>query len=181
MSELRIQADSNPGTDLFHSDDHEAIAGALSRIGVRFEQWPVDRGVRAGTAPDDVLAAYAGEIDKLKASEGFVIVDAISLTADHPGKEELRGKFLAEHTHAEDEVRFFAAGEGLFSLHVDDRVYEILCTSGDLISVPADTRHWFDMGPNPGFAVLRFFQNPDGWVGHFTGSDIADRFSRLEN
>jgi len=28
------------------------------------------------------------------------------------------------------------------------------------------------------FAAIRFFERPDGWVGNFTGSDIADRFPR---
>ena len=27
----------------------------------------------------------------------------------------------------------------------------------------------------------RLFNNPDGWVANFTGSDIADRFNRLDN
>jgi 1,2-dihydroxy-3-keto-5-methylthiopentene dioxygenase len=105
----------------------------------------------------------------------------VSLSADHPQKAELRQKFLSEHTHSEDEVRFFVAGEGLFTLHADNKVFEVLCQKGDLISVPANTPHWFDMGPNPGFIAIRLFNNPDGWVANFTGSDIAERFNRLEN
>ena len=93
----------------------------------------------------------------------------------------MRQKFLAEHTHSEDEVRFFVDGHGLFSLHVAAEVYEVLCEKGDLISVPANTKHWFDMGPNPRFVAIRFFNNPEGWVAQFTGSDIADRFNRLDN
>jgi len=57
----------------------------------------------------------------------------------------------------------------------------VLCTKGDLISVPANTPHWFDMGPNPNFTAIRLFNNPEGWVANFTGSDIAQRFNRLEN
>ena len=107
--------------------------------------------------------------------------DVVSLDADHPQKAALRQKFLAEHTHGEDEVRVFVAGQGLFSLHVGGRVYEVLCNRGDLIGVPAGAAHWFDMGPNPHFVAIRLFNNPEGWVARFTGSDIADRFSRLEN
>ena len=115
------------------------------------------------------------------ASDGYQTFDVVSLSEDHPEKDAMRQKFLAEHTHSEDEVRFFVAGEGLFSLHVDSRVYEVLCTRGDLISVPANTRHWFDMGPRPNFVAIRLFNNPEGWVANFTGDDIADRFHRLEN
>jgi 1,2-dihydroxy-3-keto-5-methylthiopentene dioxygenase len=37
------------------------------------------------------------------------------------------------------------------------------------------------MGPNPRFVAIRFFNDPEGWVAQYTGSDIADRFNRLDN
>jgi 1,2-dihydroxy-3-keto-5-methylthiopentene dioxygenase len=106
--------------------------------------------------------------------------DTVSVTPDHPDREAMRGKFLSEHRHAEDEVRFFIDGSGLFTLREQGHVYAVLCTAGDLISVPAGMRHWFDMGPRPSFTAMRFFRTPDGWVGDFTGDPIADRFPRLE-
>jgi 1,2-dihydroxy-3-keto-5-methylthiopentene dioxygenase len=36
------------------------------------------------------------------------------------------------------------------------------------------------MGPAPRFTALRLFNNPEGWVANFTGSDIADRHPRFE-
>jgi len=69
----------------------------------------------------------------------------------------------------------------LFALHIGTRVYEVTCEQGDLLSVPANTRHWFDLGPNPDLVAIRFFNNPDGWVAHYSGSDIAASYSRLEN
>ena len=99
---------------------------------------------------------------------------------DHPDRVALRQKFLSEHTHGEDEVRFFVEGAGLFCLHLDERVYAVLCTKGDLISVPAGTRHWFDMGDRPRFTAIRLFNNPDGWIARFTGDTLAERFPRLD-
>jgi len=55
----------------------------------------------------------------------------------------------------------------------------VLCERGDLIGVPDGTRHWFDMSESPYFIAIRLFTNPAGWVANFTGSDIAERFSRL--
>jgi len=104
----------------------------------------------------------------------------VSLTADHPDKAAFRQKFLAEHTHSDFEVRFFVGGRGLFYLHLGDKVYMVLCEKGDLISVPANTTHWFDMGENPAFKCIRFFTTADGWEGHFTGSDIAGRFPSFD-
>ena len=34
--------------------------------------------------------------------------------------------------------------------------------------------------PAPRFVAIRLFNNPDGWVANFTGSDIAQRFNRLD-
>ena len=102
-------------------------------------------------------------------------MDVVSLNSDHPQKAELRAKFLDEHRHGEDEVRFFVAGRGLFVLHIEEHVY-VLCERNDLISVPAGTRHWFDMGEHPHFVAVRLFNNPEGWVAQFTGDDIASRF-----
>ncbi|MBA4734193.1 MAG: acireductone dioxygenase, partial [Synechococcus sp.] len=66
------------------------------------------------------------------------------------------------------------------SMHIGQEVLVTLCERGDLISVPAGTRHWFDMGPTPSFCALRFFNNSEGWVATFTGDSIAERFPRLD-
>ena len=180
MSRLRIFSESDPSHPELVSSQHAQIAAELGRIGVRFEQWEASQPVTPGASSEDVLAAYRADIDRLVAENGFQSVDVVSIAPDHPQREAMRGKFLEEHFHKEDEVRFFVAGSGLFTLHVDDKVYEILCEQGDLISVPDGTTHWFDMGPEPYFVAIRFFTQPDGWVGHFTGNDIAQRFPRYE-
>ncbi|MCX7555305.1 acireductone dioxygenase [Xanthomonadaceae bacterium JHOS43] len=180
MSRLRIFSESDPSRAEFAGSDHAEIARELGKIGVRFEQWEASQPVAPGASSNEVMAAYRADIDRLVAENGFQSVDVVSIAPDHPQRETMRGKFLEEHFHKEDEVRFFVAGSGLFTLHVDDKVYEILCEQGDLISVPDGTTHWFDMGPEPYFVAIRFFTQPDGWVGHFTGSDIAQRFPRYE-
>lgn len=181
MSVLKVFADTDPLEVLLEATAADEIADVLDGAGVRFERWQAEAPVAAGDAAEAVLAAYDADIARLKQAGGYTAVDVVSLNAGHPDKAALRQKFLAEHTHGEDEVRFFVAGHGLFSLHIGRRVYEVLCEQGDLISVPAKTPHWFDMGPNPNFVAIRLFNNPEGWVAQFTGSDIAGRFSRLDN
>ena len=179
MSRLRVYDEAHPDRPVLETDEHAAMARELARIGVDFEQWAATGPVAPGDPPEAVMAAYRADIDRLVAERGFRTVDVASIGPDHPDREALRSKFLDEHFHKEDEVRFFVAGSGLFTLHVDDRVYEVLCEAGDLISVPDSTPHWFDMGPEPSFVAIRFFKEPEGWVGHFTGTDIAQRFPRL--
>jgi 1,2-dihydroxy-3-keto-5-methylthiopentene dioxygenase len=181
VSRLRIFDENNPTQPIWISDNHAAIAEQLGAVGVRFQQWQANAPVLPGAEQDAVIAAYRTDIDRLMAENGYQAVDVISLTADHPQKDALRQKFLNEHTHSEDEVRFFVAGSGLFTLHIDDKIYEVKCESGDLIGVPDSTRHWFDMGPEPNFIAIRLFTNVEGWVANFTGSDIAQKFPRYES
>lgn len=181
MSRLRIFDDHAPDAVKRETRDGAEIAALLGARGIRFERWEASQPIAPGASQDEVIAAYRPDIDRLMAEEGYITCDVVSLDRDHPQKAELRQKFLDEHTHGEDEVRFFVAGAGLFTLHLGNEVYEVLCEQGDLIRVPAGTKHWFDMGPNPHFVAIRLFNNPAGWVAHFTGSDYAARFPRLEN
>src|SRR5450432_4736339 len=180
MSRLRIFEDTDPTTPHVNTRDHADMAAELAKIGVRFEQWQAAQPIEPGASAEAVLAAYRGDVDRLVAENGFKAVDVASIKPDHPDRTMMRTKFLDEHAHKEDEVRFFVAGAGQFTLHVADKVYEILCEAGDLIGVPDGTPHWFDMGRFPSFVAIRFFTEPDGWVGHFSGSDIAQRFPFYE-
>ena len=180
MSRLRIFAIDAPEMPQVATSDVADIVAELAAIGVGFEQWEATRPVTPGDAPDVIMAAYRTDIDRLVEANGFRSVDVVSIAPDNEQREVMRAKFLDEHFHKEDEVRFFVAGSGLFTLHVDGRVFEVLCEAGDLIAVPDRMTHWFDMGPEPSFVAIRFFTEADGWVGHFTGTDIATRFPRFE-
>lgn len=162
------------------SNDPELIAAELARRGIGFERWPARTDLAEDASSEQILAAYAPETAKVQAMGTYPTVDAIRLTPEHPDREALRRKFLAEHTHSEDEVRFFVEGRGLFCLHIGEEVLQLLCEAEDWIRVPAGTKHWFDMGAEPRFTAIRFFDNPEGWVAQFTGDEIAARFPLLE-
>jgi len=156
--------------------DAAEIAKVLGGLGVEFEQWEANKPLADDADQDAVMAAYQESIEVLNKRYGFESKDVVALRPDNPKKDEFRQKFLAEHTHADFEVRFFVDGSGLFYLHVGNKVYLVLCEKGDLISVPANTTHWFDMGSKPNFKCIRLFTTADGWVGNFTGSEIAQTF-----
>ncbi|MFK8845655.1 1,2-dihydroxy-3-keto-5-methylthiopentene dioxygenase [Streptomyces sp. Ac-502] len=182
MTLLTTWPESGPETVLRRTAEPAEIAAALAPIGVRYERWPVRTDVPPDAEPAAVLAAYRAEIGTLTAEEGFATVDVASLhPCDDPAwpdqAKAAREKFLAEHTHEDDdEVRFFVAGSGVFYLHAGGEVHAVLCEEGDLLGVPRGTTHWFDMGTRPSFTALRFFHEEDGWIGTFTGDDIALRF-----
>lgn len=181
MSRLAVYRDDDPARALLRTEDWARIQDELRRVGVRFERWIATGTLRAGARREHIEQAYQADIARLMGEGGYRSWDVISVAPADPDAQEQRRKFLAEHTHVEDEVRLFTAGAGLFSLHLEGRVYQVLCTAGDLIGIPDGTRHWFDAGPAPSFAALRFFGTPDGWVGHFTASDIAAGFPAHES
>ncbi|RMI33338.1 1,2-dihydroxy-3-keto-5-methylthiopentene dioxygenase [Nocardia stercoris] len=186
MTLLQIMADSDATDIRLRTSDPAVIAAELNRRGVDFDRWPILETLDATTATDDILAEYAGRIEELNADGRFKFIDLARIHPDAADPEwpakaaGARGKFLAEHRHAEDEVRFFAAGRGCFYLHLGDEVLATVCEAGDLVSVPAGTLHWFDMGTEPEFVAVRFFEEEDGWIGDFSGNTIGERFPTLD-
>ena len=176
MSTLTVFRDDRPGQPVLASDDPAVIARELGTIGVRFERWDSPVALAPEDSAEAILAAYRPYLDTLMGATGAKTADVIKLTPDNPNAPALRAKFLAEHTHSEDEVRFFVHGAGNFIMHVDGRVWDTHCRQGDLISVPAGTKHWFDAGEQPFFTALRVFNDPAGWVADFTGDTVSERF-----
>ena len=176
MTRLAIHSQAGGGEPILATRDAARITEELAKVGVRFERWQATATLAAEAGPDAVLAAYAADIDRLKRERGYKTQDVVRMHPDHPDRAAARAKFLAEHIHDDDEVRFFVEGSGSFFLHLGERVYEILCEKDDLLSVPAGTLHWFDMGERPLFTAIRVFDTPEGWVAKFTGDTIASRF-----
>jgi 1,2-dihydroxy-3-keto-5-methylthiopentene dioxygenase len=190
MTVLFLYADHDPDQVLESTTDPTRITELLGAVGVTYERWGV-RDVAPDATGDDVLAAFAPEVDRIRA-QGYHTVDVARLGGDVTDAAFVeqaaaaRAKFLAEHRHADDEVRFFVEGSGAFYLRLPRPdgttvVHIVCCEAGDYLSVPKGTRHWFDMGTRPHFTAIRFFQDPQGWVGDFTGDPIASTFPTFDD
>jgi 1,2-dihydroxy-3-keto-5-methylthiopentene dioxygenase len=179
MTKLIVYLTHNPSYPILETTDVALIADTLAVQGVTFERWPIPTSITPRMTDTDILSVFEPQTARILKDNGFKTLDVIHLTPDHPQKQALRVKFLQEHTHAEDEVRFFVAGESLFYLRISDKIYGLYAMAGDYIHIPAQTKHWFDMGEHPHFTALRFFNNPEGWVAHYTGDAIAERFPTL--
>ena len=180
MTHLTIFSEADREAVLLDTRDVEAITAALNVIGVSFERWTPGVTLPEDASNEALLAAYDADIRRLAEEGGYKSFDVIRMLPDNPKREELRTKFLDEHIHEDDEVRFFVDGSGMFYLHAGGRVHMLLCEAGDLIKVPAGLRHWFDMGPAPRFCAIRLFTTPEGWLAKFTGEPIAQNFPRYE-
>jgi 1,2-dihydroxy-3-keto-5-methylthiopentene dioxygenase len=180
MTALSLYDDTAPHAHRATLRDLDAIAAALAPHGVTLERWEAGVTLADDAEDGDVLAAYSADIDRLKASGGYQSCDVIRVKPDHPERAALRAKFLAEHVHDDDEVRFFVEGSGLFYIRAGGMVHALECTAGDLILLPAGTVHWFDTGERPRFTAIRLFITPEGWVARYTGDPIAEAIPHYE-
>lgn len=177
MSSLAVYHVSSPDIPNKVLTHFEDIAATLIEQGIHFARWEAAAKIQPGAREEDLIAAYQIQIDGLMTERGYVAVDVVSVSSDHPESDG----GLDEYRHSQDEVRFFVTGRGLFNLHIGDYVYAVLCERNDLITVPAGTRHWFDGGERPHFVTIRLSGDPQGLVAELTGDDIARRFPRLED
>lgn len=153
------------------------ITAFLSTHGIEYERWTPSRAVGPDASPDELLAAYADEVDALKRRGGYVTADVIDVKPDTPNLDTMLARFNREHWHDEDEVRFIIEGRGLFHVHPPDGpVFAIEVESGDLIRVPQGTHHWFDLCADRRIRAIRLFQDMAGWTPHYTNSGIDAGF-----
>src|SRR5215467_11571597 len=126
--------------------DRQAVAEYLMPSGVSYEYWTPAHAVEADSPAEEILKAYANEIERLKAIGGYVTADVIDVNAQTPGLDAMLAKFNREHWHDEDEVRFIIQGRGLFHIHPKEhQVVSIEVEAGDLIRLPKGIWHWFDL------------------------------------
>jgi 1,2-dihydroxy-3-keto-5-methylthiopentene dioxygenase len=157
-------------------NEDSAIREYLAGIGITYEQWKAAHQLAEGASAEEVLAAYAPEIERLKADGGYVTADVIDVMPTTPGLDAMLNRFNSEHWHDEDEVRFIIEGRGLFHIHPrEGNVISITVEPGDLLRVPRGTWHWFDLCQERRIRAIRLFQDTSGWTPHYTqsGTDRA--------
>jgi len=157
----------------------EEIKNYLAKIGIDYDRWDADGArVSPDAAPEEILAAYSPEIEKLKATGGYVTADVIDIKPETPNLDGMLQKFRPEHWHDEDEVRFIVKGHGRFHIAPKNGdVTAITMEAGDLIRVPRGTKHWFDLCEDRTVRAIRLFQDTSGWTPHYTSSGVEQKYS----
>ena len=149
------------------------IKGYLANLAIDYERWEPSVSVAPGASAEEILAAYAPQIDDLKARGGYVTADVIDVNPQTPGLDAMLNRFNVEHWHDEDEIRFIISGRGIFHVHPKQGpVIAIEVGAGDLIRVPLGTHHWFDLCSDRRIRAIRLFHDPSGWNPHYTGSGV---------
>jgi len=162
-------------------DDVESIRSFLLPHGIHYDRWDVAGRIDRDASQEEILAAYEPEVTALKERGGYITADVVNVTPEVPNLQEMLDKFNKEHRHAEDEVRFIVKGSGIFYINPEngDPVYSIEVHEGDLINVPAGTKHWFDLCADRSIRAIRLFKEKAGWTPLYTGDGITSSYQPL--
>ena len=172
MATITIQDERRQITDV------DEMSAFLQPFGIWYEHWDVEGRIDREATDEEILSAYAPEIERLKLAGGFVTADVINIQPETPNLDALLNKFNKEHTHSEDEVRFTVKGSGVFHIHPQGGpVFAIHVESGDLINVPAGTQHWFDLCDDRTIRCIRLFEDMSGWTPHYVDDGVHEEYT----
>ena len=144
----------------------------LKEQGVIYEFWGTERlnghlKESYTLSPEErqaILDLYGPEISDLKSRQGYITQDIVVLSKLALNLDTILEKFRREHHHTDDEVRFVVDGSGIFTIRKGALIFDVTVMAGDLLVVPAYTRHWFDLTPERRIKCIRIFKDPAGWV-----------------
>ncbi len=158
--------------------DFKEIQTYLAARGVLIRQWQAEVPLAENASEREILDAYREQLKPYMAENGYQTADVITVNSQTQNLEQIREKFLREHTHSEDEVRFFVDGQGYFWFNFEngEPVVCVKCEAGDLLSVPAGYKHWFDLGEPAFVKAIRIFIDAAGWVPHYTESGVESYY-----
>lgn len=158
--------------------DFNEIKNYLNSHKVLIEKWEANIQLENDASQETILKAYEHELKPFMEKNGFKTADVINVNKDTPNLSAIREKFMKEHRHSEDEVRFFVDGEGIFWFNFDNgEVAAVTCNAGDFLSVPKNYKHWFDLHPKYHVKAIRIFTDISGWTPLYTDSKIDEKYN----
>lgn len=158
--------------------DFKTIQDILAQNNIMIDQWEASTKLADDADQATILAAYEHELKPFMEKHGYETADVINVNPQTPNLMAIREKFMKEHRHDADEIRFFVDGEGIFWFHLDNgEVLAVTCNAGDFMSVPKNFRHWFDLHPKYFVKAIRIFSNMEGWVPHYTNSNVDQKYN----
>jgi 1,2-dihydroxy-3-keto-5-methylthiopentene dioxygenase len=172
-------------TDGTEYHDLVDIDRELAPLNIQLQQWPVGNNPQLlailnqqqlSTADQNSVLSYLDHYFEQLQAKGYQSRDLIAIHAALPGLDEMLAKFDRCHTHADDEVRYIVAGEGVFGfVRPDKSQVELTVQAAEYINVPAGTEHWFYLTPSRRVIAIRYFIDTSGWTPEYTDTPILFR------
>ncbi|MQA55786.1 acireductone dioxygenase [Pseudomonas piscis] len=176
LSVYHVSSPDLPNKVLTHFED---IAATLAEQGIAIERWPHATRIEPGASQEQVLGAFQAQLDPLMSQRGHASLEVLSRKGSYA---DIDGSLPEEQRLDDDAALLLLAGRGLLYLHIDDYVYGLVCERHELVSLPAGTAHWFDMGEQPDLVAIRLFGGKTATqAAKITGDAIASVFPRLDD
>ncbi len=176
MAILRME----DGSDITNLQE---IINELAPLGIKLDHWAIGDNLQihellAQDSLDEaqketVLQGLDNYFDELQRTSNYTSRDLIVLHPQVPNLDTMLTKFDKIHAHADDEVRYIVAGEGIFGfVRPDGSQVELTIQPEEYINVPAGTEHWFLLTPARRVKAVRYFCGTGGWVPEYTDKEI---------
>lgn len=181
MSKLAFYTQFNLHKPYRVSDDVDCLSDALAEAGILYQHWSCLSVLPNCVISElDMLDLFSEQIEQVKSNYGYNEADVAIMKPGDAFAVSVRGRYLSEHTHEEDEARFFIAGKTLMYIHANQKVHILECNRGDFVIIPKGIKHWMDIGPKPDFSVIRWFNSKRAFVNQFTDGFVAEATPRWE-
>ena len=159
------------------------ITRELAPLSIQLNSWPVGdsrelqnllaKDALSDSEKEQVLEALDCYFQQLSETAGYQSRDLIVLHPDIPNLDTLLSKFNKCHIHADDEVRYIVAGEGIFGfVRPDGSQVEVTVQPEEFINVPANTEHWFYLTAARKVKAVRYFTTTEGWTPEYTDTQV---------
>lgn len=158
------------------------LCAMLESAGVYYRRQPLpvvlDTKLVADTA--QIASIFAQDIQALKQKLRRNCFDVVNARSFRGSVINYRDHYLSEHVHKEHEIRWFLSGTLLIYINLDTQVPILRCRAGDLVMIPPGVPHWIDMGPEPDYCCVNFYNARTALVNEYTGSYVAESIPRWE-
>lgn len=159
----------------------EHVSATLAELGVYYAHCLPVTPLNKTSNDAEVLDAYAAPVAQMLGMGAGLSAQVVRISHGQAPLDAPHGHCLDEHSHSEDERHLFVAGQALLSLHAGEMVFQLLCERGDLLVIPAGTRHWLDVGSQENCVLIRVLGSVEGGQVTLSGDPIAAGFARLED
>lgn len=158
------------------------LCAMLEAAGVYYRRQPLpvvlDTKLVADTA--QIASIFTQDIQNLKQKLRRNCFDVVNARLFRGSVINYRDHYLSEHVHKEHEIRWFLSGTLLVYINLDSQVPILRCRAGDLLMIPPGVPHWIDMGPEPDYCCVNFYNSRTALVNEYTGSYVAESIPRWE-
>ncbi|KAI0795660.1 Acireductone dioxygenase [Abortiporus biennis] len=141
-------------------------------------------GVLHWSVPVDDKGEWEEEIDTIAKDRDYKNRDIIEMSRELLGDsyEEKLQKFLFEHIHEDEEIRYCLGGSGFFDVrdHSTESWIRIHVVKGDLMVLPAGIYHRFTLDTNDKMRTMRLFKDVPKWIAHNRSAETDANPHRVE-